>query len=224
MNRAEATLALIAGKQVERAFCSGRVDQLRWHPVDGLQYFDGGHWQSESGSLGVAEYREVWKPRVFLGVWEEVRTFEEAEPAGSQRESEHQGPMELRTCVFEGTLQSAPVGPMWESKPSFYWVRRKPDAAEEKPDAAYNELYSRCEGLRDALRSQKKLLEKDLVEANLRADEWRGYLEEAAGQLKVKEAKIKELNGLLDEVLPILDRMPHRRGLAESIRARRDGK
>lgn len=89
MTRAEAIKALIAGKKVERfaLFDSGElVQRLSWHETEGLiVHYNGDSWTCEGGGY---QYREVFEPRVFLGVWEEVKTFEDAEPAnedGSKR-------------------------------------------------------------------------------------------------------------------------------------------
>lgn len=81
MTRAEATLALIVGKTVER-YLGESVQALRWHSECALQVsYDGREWENEAGHSRW-HYREVFTPRIFLGAWEEVRTFEEAEPAG----------------------------------------------------------------------------------------------------------------------------------------------
>ena len=177
---------------------------------------------------------EAWTPRTFLDHWEEVKTFEEAEPAGE----------DYKACVHSDILDTCMAHEAEELRGyNFYWVRRKPDAGN---DADQERSYVALERLGERTRE----LEKDLAEANQRADEWKGYLDEAAARLKrseervmglsiernnlegllekagqyteTLEKRVKLLDGLLDEALKQLDAFNNL--VAESIRARRDGK
>lgn len=205
MNRAEATLALIAGKPVERVFpgCL-RADPLRWHASHGLQFqSEDGKWMNESGDDLFYEYREVWQARVFLDRWIEVKTFEEAEPAG-----EYYGkPIAFRVRVRPDTAEYIEGFPA-DTDTAGYWVRRKPDAG--------NTLYGSpaAEAENDRLHESVKLLD--------------GLLLHVDAQWDAAEKHVKLLNGLLDEVLTKLDNcwsgVESHKALAESIRARRDGK
>jgi len=122
MTRGEAIKALIAGKKVERFnvdTAGESIWPLRWDDQGGLLVLFKGHWVIECGFIdsnaGDFKYREIWEPRIFLDVWEEVRTFEEAEPAGAA-----QG-RPLAVYVDKGGfLNTAPVEYL-----SGYWAKRK---------------------------------------------------------------------------------------------------
>jgi hypothetical protein len=89
MTRAEATIALIAGKKIERISANDIVAPMRFDSVHGVQVGNiratPGHmqWNAETPEgLSFVGYREAFTPREFLGKWIEVRTFDEAEDAG----------------------------------------------------------------------------------------------------------------------------------------------
>lgn len=121
MNRAEAIKALIAGKKVERVYKGGGL-RLRWHEEHGIQIENivthslAGRWLSESGDT-YNTYREVFEPRVFLDVWEEVQTFEEAERAtkiGNERFG-----------IYESRIAEEAVEPWTSGTTEIIWVKRK---------------------------------------------------------------------------------------------------
>lgn len=81
MSRGDAIKALIAGRSIERTSADGLVKwPMRWSDDNGPQIVCGDERQNECVSVhDNFIYRET--PRVFLGVWEEVETFKEAEKA-----------------------------------------------------------------------------------------------------------------------------------------------
>lgn len=117
MTRGEAVKALIAGKHVDRTLRGTFAQRLRWSDERGLQVLAGEEWVDECSDPTCA-YREVWTPRVFLGVWEEVKTFEEAEKASESGRTRHWW-CERDRCVY-----SADNGDIC-LEAGDYWVKRK---------------------------------------------------------------------------------------------------
>lgn len=122
MNRAQAIEALQAGKKVEREHrCV--TTELRWDREHGIQFCGGaGVWENEAGDPKCV-YREAWAPRVFLDVWEEVKTFDEAEPAGTNVCGDALAMYAYWRMIGGVEIDSGVNGPSLGSNGC--WVRRK---------------------------------------------------------------------------------------------------
>jgi hypothetical protein len=121
MTRAEATIALIAGKKIER-YSYECVQPMRWDAVHGVQWRPDGmleRWRNENGDSSW-QYREAFTPREFLGKWIEVRTFDEAEDAGVGAEGRILR-MHCTTYRESRFLEARPA----TKEQDGYWVARK---------------------------------------------------------------------------------------------------
>ena len=114
MTRAEATKALIEGKQVERV-TGAYSHALEWHEEHGMIRADADSRFNDGVTYRLTEPER--EPRVFLGRWIEC-SWHDAEPAGT---NDHDLPVRLRLVQQENeTLLPRTGGTLTEG----YWVKR----------------------------------------------------------------------------------------------------
>lgn len=125
MTRTEALVALVAhfkgeGPEV-RLYMDGEYFKCRLHETLGPQWFSGNIWDMDDLRFG--EYSLTPPaPRTFLGVWEEVPSFDDADPAGSRVIKGEEVPMATR-CNGKQLDYALLTEPATPDGP-WFWVRR----------------------------------------------------------------------------------------------------